>query len=213
METTLKRYYEIAEIILRLSAERVAIRHKYPKYKPKAVKAQYDKLKIELDNYKDESQLCYHLLLLGIPLSKFYHVYAQVNTEVLDFLSRYETDPVLNTILADLGLAAYIKYSFKTKELTYRVELIDLRGDIISPINRIGSDFEVYVLKDNRYPSLHEVHREWQKLRPDGTQGKNQDYKNSVLLAPHRVVGRLFHHVMSTVDLFALNEELVAKLG
>lgn len=167
MVDTLKTIFEAKETCSRLDDEYNSIKQEYPKYKPKKVKAQYDKLKLDIIHCRDEIEVCRQLLLLGIPLDEFNRVYEQAKFEILDILSRYETDVVLNVLMAEHTLSAYIRYCRTTKELTYNVDLVYIDGGKL-PKEKMTDDYlEVLLVNYNLIPhTLSELHNKWKKAEP-----------------------------------------------
>lgn len=167
MADTLERYRELLEINKRLKDEFNAIKLEYPKYKPKKVKTQYDKLKLDLMNCLDEMKMCNNLMLLGIPLDEFNRVYSQAKSEVLDILSRYETDSVLNVLLADHTILAYIRCCRRTKELTYNVDILYLDDKELPTNKTTDYYFETSLIDYYLRPyTLQELHSKWKEDKP-----------------------------------------------
>lgn len=167
MAATLKTYLEIKETYSKLDSALKAIKQEYPKYVPKKVKPQYDKLTFDIVYYQDEIELFQHLLLLGVPLDDFNRVYEQAKSEVLDIFIRYETDPVLNTLMAEHVLSAYIRYCRATRELTYNVAPVYIDGQEL-PSKQMTNDYlEISLIDYPRItPTLSELHSKWKKEEP-----------------------------------------------
>lgn len=217
MATTLKKYRELKETYSRLDSEFKALKQEYPKYKPKKVKAQYDKLKLDLIDCRDEINVCGFLLLLGIPLDEFNNVYAQAKSKVLDILSRYENDVVLNVLMAEHTLSAYIRYCKTTKELTYNVALIYIDDKQLPSIKMTDDYVETlivnYMLMTN---TLSELHSKWKKTIPvDANLHRNfqsgtRNY--TTIEVPYVILQSIVYYLYDAGDLpmpvFILPEEL-----
>lgn len=167
MADTLKIYHDLKDVYDKLEDEFRAIKQEYPKYKPKKVKAQYDKLKLDLIHSSDKIKVCGHAMLIGVPLDEFNRVYEQAKSEVLDIFIRYETDPVLNVLMPEHVLSAYIRYCRATKELTYNIDLVYMEDEEL-PSNEKTDDYLEISLVDNRLISLtlSELHNKWKEDEP-----------------------------------------------